>query len=60
MYQTGTHGSVGGRLANQSSASYPIVGRIAKISLIGLSKLHKPENEILFTFPNQFEFAVFA
>lgn len=24
MYQTGTHGSVGGRLANQSSASYPI------------------------------------
>ena len=25
MYQTGTHGSVGGRLANQSSASYPIV-----------------------------------
>ena len=26
MYQTGTHGSVGGRLANQSSASYPIVG----------------------------------
>ena len=27
MYQTGTHGSVGGRLANQSSASYPIVQR---------------------------------
>lgn len=26
MYQTGTHGSVGGRLANQSSASYPIRG----------------------------------
>ena len=25
MYQTGTHGSVGGRLANQSSASYPIL-----------------------------------
>ena len=25
MYQTGTHGSVGGRLANQSSASYPIM-----------------------------------
>ena len=28
MYQTGTHGSVGGRLANQSSASYPIVSFI--------------------------------
>ena len=27
MYQTGTHGSVGGRLANQSSASYPIARR---------------------------------
>ena len=24
MYQTGTHGSVGGRLANEWSASYPI------------------------------------
>ena len=31
MYQTGTHGSVGGRLANQSSASYPIVPGMARI-----------------------------
>lgn len=28
MYQTGTHGSVGGRLANQSSASYPMATRV--------------------------------
>ena len=33
MYQTGTHGSVGGRLANQSSASYPIVPGMARIQL---------------------------
>ena len=32
MYQTGTHGSVGGRLANQSSASYPIKNKKVLVS----------------------------
>ena len=40
MYQTGTHGSVGGRLANQSSASYPIQIIPHEVGNIWMSFLH--------------------
>ena len=43
MYQTGTHGSVGGRLANQSSASYPIKKNAAFRQLFTDSRIDMKE-----------------
>ena len=40
MYQTGTHGSVGGRLANQSSASYPIAYQQRRAGLSTVGEAH--------------------
>lgn len=44
MYQTGTHGSVGGRLANQSSASYPIF--TVRSDALSLPKQDKKEKSM--------------